>query len=230
MAGERTLPGIGLTGFWDVGSAYKTGMDTNLLRLSALVQPYVLDAVAVVPGAPVNGDIYLATAAWGGGAENDLMVYDNGAWAALTPAEGWKVYDRTANAFKVFDGAAWGPLVTGGSGNTYYDIRGSFGAVPVSSQVLDTVPIGRDLTIPANMAGSVGKIGTNPTGSFVASVQDDGVEIGTITISTAGAFTFATGGGTEKIVAAGSFLTFVAPASADATAANAVWTILGTAA
>lgn len=229
MAGERILPGLGLTGFWDLGSAYKTGMDTNLLALSALVQPYVLDAVAAAPGTPADGDIYLATAAWGGGAANDVMVRDNAAWVALTPGEGWMVYDRTANAFKVFDGAAWNVLSTGG-GNAYYDIRAGFNATPTSSQVLDTIMVGRALTLPANLTGSLGKIGTNPTASFVISVKDDGTEIATITISTSGTFTFATASGTSKTVAAGSVLTFVGPASADATAANATWTVLGTAA
>jgi hypothetical protein len=231
MAGERILPGLGLTGFWDLGSAYKTGMDTNLLALSALVQPYVLDAVAAAPGTPADGDIYLATAAWGGGAANDVMVRDNAAWVALTPGEGWMVYDRTANAFKVFDGAAWNVLSTGGgSGNAYYDIRAGFTTTPTSSQVLDTIMVGREITLPANLTGSLGQIGTNPTASFAISVKDDGTEIATVSIGTDGTFTFATTGGTAKTVSAGTVLTFVAPASADATAANATWTILATAA
>lgn len=231
MAGERTLPGLGLTGFWDLGSAYKTGMDTNLLRLSALVQPYVLDAVAAAPGTPADGDIYLATAAWGGGAANDLMVRDNAAWVALTPAEGWMVYDRTANAFKVFDGTTWNVLTTGGGGgNDYYDIRAGFTATPTGDQVLDTIMVGRTITLPADLSGSLGQIGTNPTASFVIVVKDDGTQIATITIGTGGSFTFATTGGTEKTVSAGSVLTFVAPSVADATAADATWTILSTAA
>lgn len=80
----------------------------------------------------------------------------------------------------------------------------------------------------ANFSGSNGYIATNPTGSFVISVKDDGAEIGTITISTGGAFTFATSSGTAKTVAAGSRLEFVAPASADATAADIAATLEGT--
>lgn len=114
------------------------------------------------------------------------------------------------------------------TGSNAYDVRSGFTTTPTSSQVLDTVMVGRALTIPANMSGSIGQIGTNPTGSFVIDVKDDGTTIGTITVSTGGSFTFATTSGTGKTVAAGSALTFVAPSSVDATAADAVYTILGT--
>lgn len=116
-----------------------------------------------------------------------------------------------------------------GGGSSAYDIRLGFTSTPLANEVLDTVALPREITFPAGLAGSVGSIAVNPTASFVVSVQDDGVEIGTITISTAGAFTFATTGGTAQVVAAGSLLTFVAPDPADATAANAVMTIAGVA-
>lgn len=109
-----------------------------------------------------------------------------------------------------------------------YDVPLSYaGGPPASSEVIGRVVACRDIAFAANFAGSNGYIGTNPTGSFVISVQDDGVTIGTITISTLGAFTFATTGGTAKTVAAGSRLEFVAPA-ADATAADIAATLEGT--
>jgi len=112
--------------------------------------------------------------------------------------------------------------------NAPYDVGSGFSDVPTTAQVLEVIMIARELVFPANFAGSVGDITTNPTGSFVIDVDDDGVTIGTITISTGGAFTFATTSGTAKTVAAGSKLEFIAPVSVDATAAGAVWTLLGT--
>jgi hypothetical protein len=110
-----------------------------------------------------------------------------------------------------------------------YDVPLAFkGGPPTSSEVIGGSIIVRTVTFAANFSGSSGYIGTNPTGSFVISVKDDGSEIGTITISTLGAFTFATTSGTSKIVAAGSRLEFVAPASADATAAYILATLAGT--
>lgn len=119
MAGERTLPGLGLVGGWDLGdNTFKTGMDTNLRTLSALVQPFVLSVVASAPGAPTAGDIHIASSAWGGGSANDIMLYDevinetnDGAagWIALTPEEGWKVWDRATDRELIFTGSAWVP-------------------------------------------------------------------------------------------------------------------------
>lgn len=113
MAGERTLPGIGLTGFWDLGSPFKTGMDTNLRLLSAIVQSSVISVIDPLPASPVNGDIYLVDAGAASNA-NEIAVRDNGAWVYLTPAEGWRVWNRATDEFLIFDGASWSALSSGG--------------------------------------------------------------------------------------------------------------------
>lgn len=117
----------------------------------------------------------------------------------------------------------------GASAPVPYDIPLSYaGGPPTSSEIIGRVVACRDIDFAANFSGSNGYIATNPTGSFVISVEDDGAQIGTITISTGGAFTFDTSSGTAKTVAAGSRLEFVAPASADATAADIAATLEGT--
>lgn len=118
MAGERTLPGIGLTGFWDAGSAYKAGMDANLRLLSALVQPVVDSSLADDPASPSDGDIHRATGDWSSGAATtgQIVVRDAGAWVAITPSEGWEVYDAGADARLRFDGSAWATVAEGGGG------------------------------------------------------------------------------------------------------------------
>lgn len=108
MAGERTLPGIGLTGYWDLGdNTYKAGMDINMRSLSALVQPFIDSIEATVPGAPTQGDIHIASGTWGGGTANDIMLYDNAGWIPITPGEGWKIYNRGNSKEMVFDGTNW---------------------------------------------------------------------------------------------------------------------------
>ena len=87
----------------------------------------------------------------------------------------------------------------------------------------------RDVTFAASFAGSLGVIGTAPAASLALSVQEDGSEIGTITIDPGGTFTFATAGGSPRMVAAGTLLTLVAPTAPDASAANALITLTGTA-
>jgi hypothetical protein len=109
-----------------------------------------------------------------------------------------------------------------------YDFGFAFGAEPSPSIVIQRVQISRDIDIPANMAGSTGSVDTNPTSTYDIDVQDDGVSIGTISISTGGAFTFTTAGGTAKAVAAGSVITFVSPGSPDGTVAGVAVGILAT--
>jgi hypothetical protein len=120
------------------------------------------------------------------------------------------------------------PLDGGVTNPDPYDLLVSFAAVPTTDEIVEVIPIVRDVDFPANFAGSVGTIEINPTASFTLSIQDDAVEIGTIQISTGGAFTFATTGGTAKTVATGSILTAVGPTTVDATAANCVATLIGT--
>lgn len=113
MAGERSLPGLGLTGFWDLGSEYKDQMDANLRLLSALVQASVISVVDPLPGAPTNGDIHLV-AATNGSNPNQIAVRDNGAWVYLVPQEGWKVWNRATDEWLVYDGTAWAVDASGG--------------------------------------------------------------------------------------------------------------------
>jgi VCBS repeat-containing protein len=68
-------------------------------------------------------------------------------------------------------------------------------------------------------------IGTNPTAQFDMDVTLEGASIGTISVATDGTFTFTTDGGTAKSIAAGEVLTIIAPASADATAADIAVTL-----
>ena len=108
MAGERTLPGLGLTAFWDLlDNTWKPGMDANLRLLSALCQPAVLSIEATEPGSPTNGDIYLADGIWGLGNPDDIMIRDDDAWVVVTPQEGWSVYNRDTNAMLRFEGGSW---------------------------------------------------------------------------------------------------------------------------
>jgi hypothetical protein len=150
-----------------------------------------------------------------GGTDGDVIVNDS-AGESVTIAK-W-TSRRT-----VLDDIGIG----GGSGTGAYDMRFGFVATPSASQVIDTVMAVRDIDLPANLAGSLGQIGANPTASFVMDLKDDGTTIGTITISTTGAFTFATTSGTPKTIDVGSVITLVAPTTADATAANMTLTILG---
>ena len=108
-----------------------------------------------------------------------------------------------------------------------YDLAFDFPAAPGADEVVGRWHVLRTVTLPADFAGSGGAIDTNPTATLDLDVQDDGVSIGTVSISTAGALTFTTVSGTEKTVNAGSVLRLVAPATPDATAEGVLVTLKG---
>ena len=111
--------------------------------------------------------------------------------------------------------------IGGGGGGALYDLGFYYaGGPPGASELMFMWVATRNLELAADMAGSFGDIGTNPTAQFDMDVTQDGASIGTISVATDGTFTFTTAGGTAKQIAAGERLEIVAPASADATAAD----------
>lgn len=106
----RTLPNVGLSGFWALGeNGYKTLMDLNLLKLSALVQAGAISLVTSLPGSPTDGDIHVLSAA-AGSHPTEIAIRDAGAWVYVTPLEGWLVFVRADNVFYYFDASDWVPL------------------------------------------------------------------------------------------------------------------------
>lgn len=112
----------------------------------------------------------------------------------------------------------------------FYDIPLSFAGTPEAGALMGKLITVRDIDFLANFSGSAGHVGTNPDATFDIDVQDDGVSIGTISISTGGVFTFTTVGGTAKSVAAGSRIEFYAPSDspAEATITDIAATLKGT--
>jgi hypothetical protein len=163
------------------------------------------------------------------------------------------VTNNTAHTATVKTAAGTGIAVTAGSTKLLYcngvnvieiPISGSGGSItsitqaedyevafygsPVDGEVMAEFIVGRQVTFPANLVGSVGSVGVNPTATVNLDVDDDGTKIGNIAISTSGVFTFTTTGGTARVVAAGSKLVVHNQASADATLENVLVTLLGT--
>jgi hypothetical protein len=100
-----------------------------------------------------------------------------------------------------------------------YDWGGTFATAPGTSENISFFTNGRDVLIPADMAidglvTSFGEVSSNPVSDYVISLQADTVEFGTITISSAGVFTFATTGNVEQLILKGAAIDFVSPAVA----------------
>lgn len=115
---SRTLPGLGLTAFWDLGAdGWKPGMDDNIRMLSALTQCAVKSRSTALPASPANGDIYIVRADAGAEA-NKIAIRDNGAWVYVTPKAGFLAYVLGDAEFVSFNGTIWAPLVAGGGGSS----------------------------------------------------------------------------------------------------------------
>lgn len=113
---KRTLPGLGLTGFWPLGQdGWNDENDANLRLLSAVVQGAVLSRTTALPGSPTNGNIHIVPS---GGDANKIAVRDDGAWVYLIPAAGWRVWVVDDARFAYFDGSTWLDEVTGGGGGS----------------------------------------------------------------------------------------------------------------
>jgi hypothetical protein len=107
----RNFPGLGIKGgYADAESGWGSDINANLLKLSVLVQAGANAFVAALPSSPVNGDIYVLTT------DQSINAYDNGAWVAFVPLEGWEIYDRDQNKAMRFDGAAWAEVTSGSGG------------------------------------------------------------------------------------------------------------------
>lgn len=122
-----------------------------------------------------------------------------------------------------------GPVTTAAAPPGSYPFGFWFSATPAGGQVLLIDVASRSFSLPANFAGAIDySVGTNPTADFAMDVQRNGATIGTLTVATDGTLSATTTGGTAKAIAAGDTIRVIAPAVADATAADMAFTITGT--
>jgi hypothetical protein len=98
--------------------------------------------------------------------------------------------------------------------------------LPGDTFLLLAYKVERALTLPANMAGSYGRLTANPAATAVYTLKKNGSSVGTISVSTGGAFTFATTGGTSQSFAAGDEFALYAPSPQDSTLSDVGLTIL----
>jgi len=163
----------------------------------------------------------------------DTATQTHAASSKATPVDADEVPLVDSAASNVLKRLTWANLKA--TLKTYFDtlydgrtfsVGFGFTSTPTASEVLLLYTFAEAVTFPDEWSGSVGDIGTNPTASFVLTVQKNGSSVGTVTISTGGAFTFVTTG-TTVAFAIGDQIRVVGPATPDATAANVSITFLG---
>jgi hypothetical protein len=107
MAGQRNLPGLGIRGFWNLGSdGWGTEHSEDLRLLSTLVQPVALSRTAGLPGSPVDGNVVIIPNSDVTN-PNKIAIRDNGVWVYVTPKNGWSFYILDETKLVSFNGTNW---------------------------------------------------------------------------------------------------------------------------
>jgi len=205
MAGERTLPNMGLSAFWDLGdNTYKAEMDKNLLVLSVMAQGAIASRLASAPGSPTNGDVHVATTDWGAtlSAADVVVIRDDDAWVEVAPQEGWRVYDQATDELLTFDGSAWqSPAAGGASGLTI--VTDSATDRVVSSGDLD----GNTLIQRSNASAQTVTVNSGLTGTEPVTIVPTGA--GTLTIVAGASVTINSAGGLLDVSAQYASVTLI---------------------
>lgn len=112
-----------------------------------------------------------------------------------------------------------------GTSNDVYLVHLTYAGTPGAQAFMGGAEITHTVTFPVDFDGAAGSVQTSPASDYIITVNKNGVEAGTITISSAGVFTFDTTGGATVACVYGDTITFISPASG--TAADFLVTLVG---
>ncbi len=116
---KRTLPGLGLEAFFDLGeNGWNDEFDENFRLLSFLVDGRAISRVTSLPGTGTTGDVYIVPSGDANG--NDVAIWDGAsgaeAWVYYTAKEGWAFYVLDEDLNYQFDGSTWQEFAAAGNG------------------------------------------------------------------------------------------------------------------
>jgi Protein of unknown function (DUF2793) len=135
--------------------------------LDAIVQLAVLDRdLSAAPAIPNDGDRYIvgsaATGVWAG-KSGKIAAFQDGAWAYMSPREGWVAWAADEDLLLIFNGAAWSTAGSAGPAGP----TGAAGANGAAGATGSTGPAGPQgptgLTGAAGTAGAAGAAGATGT-------------------------------------------------------------------
>jgi hypothetical protein len=137
----------------------------------------------------------------------------------------WRVYDADMNLLWTRDNITVG--LSSSSSDQAYLVHMTFEGTPGAQGFMGMHIFSDEVLFPIDWDGAQGEVQTDPAAEFTISIKKNDVEVGTAVISTAGAYTFDTTGGTTVTFDPGDILTFIGPDSVG-TAADFGMTLEGT--
>ena len=165
----------------------------------------------------------------GATANTNPVILDSAGMAIIRQTDGvaykWVVTDADDNVLFTRDNITVGQSAS--SSSSAYLVHQTFIGTPGAQGDMGGHIFDDSVTFPIDLEGAQGAVLTNPASDFVVSIQKNGLEVATATISTAGAFTFATTGGTTVSFVSGDRMDFIGPDTVG-TAAGFRITIPGT--
>jgi hypothetical protein len=159
-------------------------------------------------------DLVFPSTPWGNNADRLFFVWNNTAQIctvkAATGAGTTAVISPNTRVLikQTFEDMT---MIFGFSGNAPYDFGFYFNGTPTDTMKIQKWIVPRAIVLQDDFAGARGHCDVNPASPAIFSVRKNGAEIGTITIDTLGAFTFATTGTGPETFAAGDRFEVVAP-------------------
>ena len=151
----------------------------------------------------------------GATANTNPVILDSAGMAIIRQTDGvaykWLVYDSDDNLLFTRDNITVGTS-SSASGDDYL-VHVSCKGTPGAQGFMGGHIFDDSVTFPIDFEGAQAAVRTNPGSDYVISIQKNAVEVGTLTIWSSGAATFATTGGVTVSVASGDTMYLIAPDS-----------------
>jgi hypothetical protein len=200
----------------------KDGTNTLTMKRGSTSIAVAAGAVALLYADGTTNGLFNAAATSGAGAVTSVFTRTGAVVATSGDYDADKITETATN--KIMTAAERTKL---GKVLNVYQLAGSLPGAPTSSQRVFHHLAVAAFTLPQNLTGSAGKAKTAATAQTDFDIQVNTVSKGTMRFAasgTAASFIFAS----DVSVAAADEIEIIAPASADATLANIVWTLKGT--
>lgn len=189
-----TAPRWGVMYGWAPAEDFWGGpMNDNLVKLDALLYPYILNMNFGKPPENVaDGDQYIvSTPSSGDWANQDgNMAYRvNGEWRFFKPSRGVRCRLANMEMFIWFDGVAWLDEDTGQPPGTdpgvlplYYDIGGTVPYAVAKGEWIMFLPVVQAVSLPKNAQGSSFVLATKSPGSVTLPIYRNSIKVGNILV------------------------------------------------
>jgi hypothetical protein len=200
----------------------KDGTNTLTVKRGATSVALAAGKLALLYTDGTTDGLFAAAADSGAGAVTSVFTRTGAVVAAIGDYNADQISETAGN--KIMTAAERSKL---GKVLNLYQLAGSLPGAPTSSQRVFHHLAVAAFTLPQNLTGSAGKAKTQASAQTDFDLQVNGVSNGTMRWAAAGttaSFICAA----DVSVAAGDEIEIIAPASADATLANLVWTLKGT--